>query len=242
MIGVGRGDMATRDPGSPAPTGSPGSLPEPPDGTEPFGDPSRVVAFSDGVFAIVITILVLEVAVPAHLGQRSLHQALDELRPTLVAWVVSFLLTGMYWVAHRDLFARIRVVNRDLVWLNLLFLLPTGLIPFAASVLGEYPSQPIALRIYGTVMIAVAVMRLVLYWYVRRRPWLLRHHLATSRSRTAIAVAAVPIPVYLVAMIVADASQSASLALFFVVPGLYFLVVTVLRERPGTRDEVSEFS
>ena len=49
-----------------------------------------------------------------------------------MAWIISFLLVGMYWVMHRDLFSRVRHVNRDLVWLNLLFLLPVSLIPFAA--------------------------------------------------------------------------------------------------------------
>ena len=83
-----------------------------------LGSPDRVVALSDGVFAIIITILVLEIAVPEDLSDRSLVQALDDLRPTLVAWVASFLLTGMFWIAHRDLFARVRVVNRDLVWLD----------------------------------------------------------------------------------------------------------------------------
>ncbi|MCJ7672559.1 MAG: TMEM175 family protein, partial [Acidimicrobiia bacterium] len=81
--------------------------------------PDRVVALSDGVFAIILTILVLEIAVPKDLSHGSLGTVLEELRPTLFAWVISFLITGMYWVSHRDLFARVRVVNRDLVWLNL---------------------------------------------------------------------------------------------------------------------------
>ena len=86
--------------------------------------PERVTMLSDGVFAIVLTILVLELKVPHGLAHKSLGEAIHELRPTFLAWTVSFLITGMYWVAHRDIFARVRTVNRDLVWLNLLFLLP----------------------------------------------------------------------------------------------------------------------
>src|SRR4249920_3374631 len=116
------------------------------------------------------------------------------------------LITGMYWVSHRDIFARVRTVNRDLVWLNLLFLLPAALIPFAASVLGEYPDEPIALQLYGVVLIAVSVMRLALYGYVIRRPRLLWEQSRGDRTRLGLALAALPIVVYLIAMGVAVVS------------------------------------
>lgn len=79
----------------------------------------RVEALTDGVFAISLTILVLEIAIPPNLSEHSLVEVGKELRATLVAWIISFLITAMYWVWHRDLFARVRAVNRDLVWLNL---------------------------------------------------------------------------------------------------------------------------
>ena len=88
---------------------------------------SGVKAFTDGVFAIIITILVLEISVPANLSTQSLREALQETGPELLAWVISFLITGMYWVWHRDLFTQVRYVNRDVVWLNLLFMLPAAL-------------------------------------------------------------------------------------------------------------------
>lgn len=203
--------------------------------------PDRVAALSDGVFAIILTILVLEIAVPSGLSDGSLKPVLEDLRPTLVAWVVSFLITGMYWVTHRDLFARVRVVNRDLVWLNLLFLLPASLIPFAASVLGEYPDEPLAIHLYGAVMIAVSVMRLAMYVYVVRRPKLLWGQVS-DRSRLGLIVAGVPIAVYAVAMAVAAASTAVSIGLYFSVPVLYFLLITILRERAGTRGEAEDFS
>jgi uncharacterized membrane protein len=204
--------------------------------------PDRVVALTDGVFAIIITILVLEILVPSNLPEQSLREAVEELEPTLVAWVISFLLTGMYWVSHRDLFAKLRVVNRDLVWLNLLFLLPTGLIPFAASVLGEYPDEAIALHLYGVVMIAVTAMRVVLYSYVLRRPELTWTGKTEASSRIGLAIAAAPVPIYVVAIAVASVSPLSSVLLFLSVPGLYFLLVTLLRDRPGTRVDADEFS
>jgi uncharacterized membrane protein len=80
----------------------------------------------------------------------------------------SFLLAGMYWVDHRDLFGLIRRTDRGLVWLNILYLLPLCLLPFGASQLGRFDREPVALRIYGLVLVAIAGMRLVIWWYVTR--------------------------------------------------------------------------
>ena len=128
-------------------------------------DPERVKAFTDGVFAIIITILVLEIGVPPELPEQSLRDAIVETGPELLAWVISFFIVGMYWVWHRDLFNQVRYVNRDVVWLNLLFMMPAALIPFAASVLGEYHDEPIALHLYGAVLIATSLLRWLLYGY-----------------------------------------------------------------------------
>jgi uncharacterized membrane protein len=207
-----------------------------------LGSPDRVVALSDGVFAIIITILVLEIAVPENLSEQSLYEALDDLRPTFVAWVISFLLTGMFWVAHRDFFAGVRVVNRDLVWLNLLFLLPVSLIPFAASVLGKYPDEPVALHLYGVVLIAATLMRLVLYRYAAKRPALLWADVSTGRAGLSLAITVAPIALYLLAMALADFSTTLSTVLYFAVPILYFILITVLREHPSTQSEADEFT
>jgi TMEM175 potassium channel family protein len=204
--------------------------------------PARIEALSDGVFAIILTLLVLEIAVPTNLSSQSLREVLVELRPTLAAWVISFLITGMYWVSHRDLFARIRVVNRDLVWLNLLFLLPVSLIPFAASVLGEYPDEPIALHIYGVILIAVTLMRVAMYWYVGHRPHLFHDQRLPGRFGLGAAISAAPLVLYAAAMAVATASTTAGVWIYLSVPFVYFVGLTLLRERPGTRAGAEEFS
>ncbi len=205
------------------------------------GDPERVKAFTDGVFAIIITILVLEISVPPNLSDQSLDEALDELRPEMTAWVISFLITGMYWVWHRDLFNQVRAVNRDVVWLNLLFMLPAALIPFGASVLGEYPGVPLALHAYGVVLIAASVMRWVLYAYVTRRTELLFAPLSDRQRRIGGLLAGAPIAVYLLAMVIATAAPGVSVALYLAVPLLYFGLITLLRSRPSTRSEAEDY-
>jgi uncharacterized membrane protein len=104
---------------------------------EHLHDPARVLALSDGVFSIIMTLLVLDVRVPELAQGQSLNEALAEVGPSFTAFVVSFIIAGMYWVGHRDLFALIRRTDRGLVWLNILFLLPLCLLPFGAQLLGR---------------------------------------------------------------------------------------------------------
>lgn len=205
-------------------------------------DPERVTTFVDAVFAIVITILVLEINVPSELSEQSLREALGEVWPTLIAWVISFLIVGMYWVWHRDLFIRMRAVNRDVVWLNLVFLLPVCLVPFAAAVLGEYHDEAIALHLYGVVLIAVSLARILLFWYVSKRPQLLWEPFEPRSLRLGLLLSGAPILPYLIAMLVAAFAPRLSLVIFLIVPGSYFVLITLLRDRPGTADDAGAYS
>ena len=206
------------------------------------GNPERVVTFTDGVFAIVITILVLDIRIPEDLAGSSLRQALDDTGPTFAAWVISFFITGMYWVWHRDLFNRIEFVNRDVVWLNIIFLLPVCLIPFAASVLGEYHDEAAALHLYGAVLIFASASRMVVYAYVMRRPELLWEMPSPAHRRFGSLLSLGVIGLYVVAMVAAIAMPTLSLLIYLAVPLCYFLAVTVLRDRPETSGAADDFS
>jgi uncharacterized membrane protein len=113
---------------------------------------ARVEAFSDGVLAIVITLLVLEIKVPelSHgVSDAALGAALLHLLPKVLAWVVSFLFIFVFWVSHHDLFARIRRVDRGLLWWNGLFLLAVSFTPFPTALVGEHPDSRWAVALLG---------------------------------------------------------------------------------------------
>jgi uncharacterized membrane protein len=205
-------------------------------------DPARVLALSDGVFAVVITLLVLEIHVPELTQGHSLAEALEEVRPSFNAFVVTFILTGMYWVGHRDLFALIRRTDRGLVWLNILYLLPVCLLPFGASLLGPYGREPTALHIYGLLLVAIAVMRVVIWWYATSRPHLLWQRLDDRQRRTGLALAVLPGLIYLLAILVAAAAPTLSLLIYAGTPVLYFLSITVLRSGRNRDQEYADFT
>lgn len=131
----------------------------------------RIVAFSDGVFAIVITLLVLEVRVPeiaSDLVAEELPHALVDLWPKILSHVLSFAVLGVYWVGHHTMFMYIKRHDRVLLWLNILFLLFVSSMPFPTGLLGQYSDQQIALVIYCAVLILVGLAAIALWWYATR--------------------------------------------------------------------------
>jgi uncharacterized membrane protein len=118
----------------------------------------RLEAFSDGVLAIIITIMVLELKVPhgADLG------ALGPLLPVLLSYVLSFIFIGIYWSNHHHLFHAVRHVDGRILWANLHLLFWLSLIPFVTGWMGEnhFAAWPVAL--YGTVLLSAAIAYFIL--------------------------------------------------------------------------------
>jgi uncharacterized membrane protein len=109
----------------------------------------RIVFFSDAVFAIAITILVLDIRVPDGLSPAELPAEVLGLWPKYLSYVVSFLVLAIYWQAHHRVFRPIRGYDGTLVWLNFLFLMAVAFLPFPTSLLGEYGRQQVSVVIYA---------------------------------------------------------------------------------------------
>ena len=192
-------------------------------------DPTRVLALSDGVFAIVITLLVLEIHVPDLAQGQSLREALREIRPSFVAFLISFVVTAISWAGHRDLFSLIRRTDRTLVWLNILYLLPLSILPFGASLISRYEKDSVALRLYGLILLVIALTRLAIWWYATGRRDLLHTAIDAQSRRDGLGIVAVAAGIYAIAIAIADSAPSASLAIFGAAPILYFIGVTISR-------------
>jgi uncharacterized membrane protein len=200
---------------------------------------ARVLAFSDGVCAIIITLLVLEIHIPEqlHNGETLLGE-LKEIRPSLVAFLISFVVVAIAWVSHRDLFAVIRRADRFLVWLNLLYLLPLCLVPFGAALIARYPRDPVALRMYGIMLILISATRVAIWVYATRNSHLLYEAPDRQFRRTGIAVAVGPAIAYFVAILIAGVAPLASMLIYAGVPVAYFVAVTAARSTapPGSAE------
>ena len=129
------------------------------------GDVTRVFALTDGVFAIVITILVLELHVPIFPEDTLFSSEVTEVGYKLPFYFASLLLAGVYWVGHRNLFSLVKQVDDTLIWLNIMFLMIAALIPFGVSLLGSY-HHTLPLVTCGVLLFLLAGWQLLMYLYV----------------------------------------------------------------------------
>lgn len=122
----------------------------------------RLVFFSDAVFAIVLTLLVLELRPPQVAGVDGLIAALGGMIPHFIAFFASFAVISIFWAAHMSIFQRMKVFDWPVAWLNLLFLFTIALMPFASAILGEHGTRGEGWRVYSVVLIAAAVAQCLL--------------------------------------------------------------------------------
>jgi uncharacterized membrane protein len=128
----------------------------------------RLEALSDGVFAIVMTLLVIEIGVPDILNptDAKLIAALERLTPLFISYFISFTVLAMFWMSHNFfLHSFTKNVNRVLVLLNLLYLSMIALLPFSAHFLGSFLTSPVAVLTYGINVFAIGLVASVLVQY-----------------------------------------------------------------------------
>lgn len=149
----------------------------------------RISFFSDGVFAIAITLLVIEFKVPVieHATDGLLWDSLAHMGWKLLGFVISFFIVGYYWSVHHRIFGYVNDYTSRLIWLNLLFLFSVVLLPFSSGLLGEYSSElelHIPYGIYVLNIVLTAIMNVVLWLYISNpSKKLLTHEISPERIR-----------------------------------------------------------
>src|SRR6266568_3699530 len=144
---------------------------------------NRIEGFSDRVFAIIVTLLVLEVKVPI-LHDRSstseLGNRLVDLGPKFLSWLISFIIVCKFWLNHHHLLTFARHATYAMVWLNSIFLMGQSFIPFPTALMGEYHNNPLAVRFFGGVFAVNTLLFLALHAYIVRN--LLKPELAALQD------------------------------------------------------------
>lgn len=139
---------------------------------EPAGV-GRLLAFSDGVFSIAFTILVLDIAVPDDLTPSGLQAALSGQVPQLLSALLSFAVIGRFWMSHHDMLRQVRGADTGLLVVNTALLAAVALIPFTTSLLADYGDLAEPVVYYaGMVALTASLQLVMLWWIVRRRLFL----------------------------------------------------------------------
>jgi uncharacterized membrane protein len=183
---------------------------------------TRLEAFSDGVIAIIITIMVLELKLPEHGVEHGLWEGLVKpLAPKFVAYGLSFVVIAIMWVNHHAMIATARRASRAVLWCNIHLLFWMSLIPFATAIVGDNPFLPRRVAIYGFVMFASASAFTLLRWCIAREEHadkeMKRLHAAVMRKNyLGMALYGLSVPLAFV-------SVTLSIAIFFLIPAMFFL-------------------
>jgi uncharacterized membrane protein len=137
----------------------------------------RIEALVDGIFAVAMTLLVIELKLPEHVQATSsaeLLHVLGELAPTFGSWVISFLVLAIFWIGNHRLYSYVRHLDGPLMWYTILMLAGASLLPFASAVNGRFLSQ-LAQAVYATVMTVMALGSLLVAARIYRHPELCAH-------------------------------------------------------------------
>jgi uncharacterized membrane protein len=179
---------------------------------------NRLEAFSDGVIAVAITLLVLGIAVPDPHSRYPLAHNLGRLWPQYAAYVTSFLTIGIIWINHHVMISRLRQADHSILILNLLLLMSIGILPFATNLMAQYlqadSGQSLAAAVYGGALLLMSIMFSLLNRQILiRRPHLIEPPMSLKRRRRVFSRAVVGLVPYAIATALAVVSPYVTLAI-----------------------------
>jgi uncharacterized membrane protein len=151
-------------------------------------DTARIEALSDGVFAIAITLLIIEIGVPHAEPGHGLGEALRDLWPSYVGYALSFLTIGVMWLNHHQLFKDIERSDHTLTILNIILLMCISFVPFPTAVLAEYirddDNALAATLAYGGTFTVIAIVYDALWFYAAAHRDMIDEHISETRIRS----------------------------------------------------------
>ncbi|QQR78220.1 MAG: DUF1211 domain-containing protein [Candidatus Moraniibacteriota bacterium] len=199
---------------------------------------ARVEAFSDGVFAIAITLLVLGIAEPAlestELHSGTLFDTVVLLWPKILSFAIGFSVIGIFWMGHTIMFHYIVRADRLLIGFNTLLLMMVSFFPFPAALIGTYSEDLTAVVLYGTTLFLAGVFFSLIWWHATRHRRLIRQDLDPAIIALGRKVIRFASAGYGLAVLLAFIDPRWSLGLYILVPLAYIL--------PGPVDRLIHFA
>jgi uncharacterized membrane protein len=180
---------------------------------------ARFNSFSDAVFAVAITLLVLSIEpfdIPGRITEAEALEGLRSVLPHFYAYALSFVIIGAFWVSHHRLFARFRVVDYRLLWMNLVYLMVVVFVPYPTGLLAQYGRTTTITALYAGSICLIGLLQALMCWYGAR------YHRAQG-----LRVDTSPIQGYLIASLTLSAVFLVSIGIAFLSPSAakYFWLV-----------------
>lgn len=199
---------------------------------------TRLEAFTDGVFAIVVTLLVLDIRLPEDTTVDNLGANLVHVIPTLSTYILSYFIVGLYWIFHHSVTRKFRSIDSRILCLNIVHLMLVGLIPFSTSVLSEFTFTTWAIVIYGANILVINLTGWLVIHYLYRHKNLVSGSFSQtaykSQRRLYIKIASF----YAVAIALGFVVPQASIYIYGLIT--LYLIITVLFPRLSLRRSLDE--
>jgi uncharacterized membrane protein len=197
----------------------------------------RVLAFTDGLFAIAMTLLVVAIGIPHLSNGDDVHDLLDglnDLIPDIVSFAISFAVIGRYWLAHHQFVALLKAMDQKFIALNLLYLAFIAFLPFPTALLGEYFENPISIAIYAINVAIVSGMEVVLFSWAQNHD-LFDRKLPQDVYRFGVAMSLAPVFFFILSIPIAFVSTTVAVCTWFLgIP----LAAIAERWKPEGTDEL----
>lgn len=198
---------------------------------------TRIEAFSDGVFAIVMTLLAFQFKVPKFTPDAGLYQNYHELlqiSSNFISFVFSFLFVAVFWANHHQLFHSIKEADRKLLWLNIHLLFWITMIPFPTGMVGDYPQVPLAAISLAIVLLMVSVASYLVRRYSYNQAALANENSSARKIKEGLSKNIVAIVLNLTAIATTFVSVSISYIIFLIV-----LIIFSIPHRSEIKNESS---
>lgn len=187
---------------------------------------TRIEAFSDGILAIIVTLLVLDLRVP-DLGREISNQAalgiLLGLLPQFVSFALTFFIVCIFWVNHHQFFHALKYADRKLLWLNNILLFWLSCTPFTTAFLGRHPTNMVSAMLFGSVLFFAAMSFSIMSHHAMFDGKLMEEHISLLERTRAQRRSYWGIVLYGMAVVLAPVSVYIALAIFIIVPLIYFV-------------------
>jgi uncharacterized membrane protein len=191
----------------------------------------RIEAFSDGVIAVAITLLILDVHVPD--VKTGLLQALLHQWPSYLGYVTSFLVIVIFWANHHNMFRHIHQVDYTLLIINAFFLMCIAFIPFATALLTQYITSPTeqhtAAIVYGATLLLNGILFNSIWWYAAWKRRLVRRDLDAQAVHRITKGYLFGLPFWVLAIVLSLINVVLSLVFYILIDLIYFLPIKFLR-------------
>jgi len=193
----------------------------------------RLESFSDGVIAIVITLMILEIKIPTVAKEATateIWNAWFNILPSIIVYILSFVMLGVLWVNHHQFFSQLKHIDRKLLWYNLHLLFWMCIVPIPTAFLGPHFTMPEATALYGFTMFMNAVAFALMREYVHANAHLFIENISTQMMRKMRYKLLGTVGLYFVSIFAGYISTYISLGIFVLIIVIYFMPQNIVVE------------